>query len=58
MQQTDLFASTNKEKSQNATMPLALRMTPRSFDDLVGQDHILGENKLLRRLVKRIFMTL
>jgi putative ATPase len=32
--------------------PLAARMRPRSFDEYVGQEHIVGEGKLLRRLVE------
>ena len=31
--------------------PLAARMRPRSLEDIVGQDHILGEGKLLRRAI-------
>ena len=33
-------------------MPLAARMRPRSLDDVVGQDHILGEGRLLRRVIE------
>ncbi len=32
--------------------PLASRMRPRSFDDYVGQEHIVGGGKILRRLVE------
>ncbi len=35
-----------------SSAPLAARMRPRSFDDYVGQEHIVGEGKLLRRLVE------
>jgi putative ATPase len=31
--------------------PLAVRMRPRSLDEVVGQDHLLGEGAPLRRLV-------
>jgi len=31
--------------------PLAARMRPRSLDEYVGQEHILGEGKILRRLI-------
>ena len=34
------------------TMPLAARMRPRTLDEYVGQEHILGEGKLLRRAVE------
>ena len=32
--------------------PLAARMRPVSIDEVVGQDHILGEGKLLRRVIE------
>jgi putative ATPase len=32
--------------------PLAFRMCPRDFDDYVGQEHVLGKGKLLRRAVE------
>lgn len=42
----DLF---NKETAHE---PLAFRMSPQSLDEYVGQGHILGEGKLLRRAVE------
>lgn len=37
--------------------PLALKLTPNTIDDVIGQQHLLGEGKILRNLVnnKRIF---
>lgn len=37
--------------------PLALKLTPNSIDEVIGQKHLLGENKILRNLVnnKKIF---
>lgn len=32
--------------------PLAYRMMPKTLDDYVGQEHILGENKILYRTIK------
>ncbi len=32
-------------------MPLAMRMRPRTLEQFVGQEHILGEGKLLRRML-------
>jgi putative ATPase len=32
--------------------PLAARMRPRTMDEVVGQDHILGPGKLLRRIIE------
>ncbi|MCA9185404.1 MAG: AAA family ATPase, partial [Planctomycetales bacterium] len=43
------------EQSETANLqraqPLAARMRPRTLDDFVGQQHFLGEGKLLRRLL-------
>lgn len=47
----NLFASVHEENLQSA-MPLAARMRPRTLDEIVGQDHFLGEGKLLRRLIQ------
>jgi putative ATPase len=32
--------------------PLAARVRPRSFDEYVGQEHLVGEGRILRRLVE------
>lgn len=47
---TDLWAG-RREAARRAAEPLAVRMRPRSLDELVGQRHILGEGKLLRRML-------
>lgn len=31
--------------------PLAARMRPRSLDEFVGQEHLVGEGRLLRRAI-------
>ena len=46
-----LFAAAEAENRRTA-QPLAARMRPRSLDEFVGQQHFLGEGKLLRRLIK------
>lgn len=48
----DLFNKDEKQKTKSANEPLAMRMRPRSLDDFTGQEHILGEGKLLRRLIE------
>lgn len=51
MKQSSLFESASKEiRTKNA--PLAYRMRPENMDEFVGQEHILGEGKLLRRLIE------
>jgi len=46
----DLWAG-RREAARRTAEPLAVRMRPRSLDELVGQGHILGEGKLLRRML-------
>src|SRR3989442_15836947 len=38
--------------SANSAAPLATRMRPRSLGEFVGQEHILGPGKLLRRAIE------
>ncbi len=40
------------DDSVSPNAPLAARMRPRSLDEYAGQQHILGEGKLLRRAVE------
>lgn len=46
-----LFANAEAENRRQA-QPLARRMRPASLEEFVGQQHFLGEGKLLRRLIK------
>ena len=43
----DLFSS-----APGAPAPLAFRMRPRTLDEFVGQPHIVGKGRLLRRLIQ------
>ena len=36
----------------NLNEPLAYRMRPRTLDEYVGQEHILGKDKILYRTIK------
>lgn len=45
MHQQSLFETPKNE-------PLASRMRPRSLNEFVGQTHLLGENKLLRKMIE------
>jgi putative ATPase len=50
-QPMDLF----EEATQTSTateMPLAARMRPQTLDDFIGQEHITGPGKLLRRAIE------
>ncbi len=44
----DLFSSQTDQRNQ----PLAYRMCPRSLDEYIGQDHIVGPGRLLRRVIQ------
>ncbi|MBL4810470.1 MAG: replication-associated recombination protein A [Phycisphaerales bacterium] len=47
---TDLWKA-NRDTALKAVEPLAARVRPRSLDQVVGQTHLLGEGKLLRRMI-------
>ncbi len=47
----DLFESARAEKLAKNT-PLAARMRPRTLDEFIGQGHILGPGRLLRRAIQ------
>lgn len=41
----------SEEKKLSANAPLAVRMRPQNLDDFLGQQHFIGEGKLLRRMI-------
>ncbi|KKM09242.1 ATPase AAA [Clostridiales bacterium PH28_bin88] len=47
----DLFEAHRQEQLAR-TAPLALRMRPRTLDEFVGQEEIVGHGKLLRRAIE------
>jgi Cdc6-like AAA superfamily ATPase len=47
----DLWAA-RRASAARAVEPLAVRMRPRSLEELAGQSHVLGEGKLLRRMLE------
>jgi putative ATPase len=46
----NLFEADERENRRSAE-PLAVRMRPQTLDEFAGQEHFLGEGKLLRRLL-------
>jgi putative ATPase len=48
---SDLW-SPKREEARRRVEPLAVRMRPRSLEELAGQTHILGPGKLLRRMLQ------
>src|SRR5574344_579589 len=45
---SDLFTTEDQINSQ----PLAYRMRPRTLDEYIGQEHIIGKGRLLRRAIQ------
>jgi putative ATPase len=56
---SDLFDHAMQERMRREA-PLAARMRPRTLDEFVGQEHIIGEGKLLRRAIEadRLFSSI
>jgi hypothetical protein len=48
----DLFDYAAEKRGGAGRAPLAARMRPRAIDEILGQDHILGPGKLLRRAIE------
>src|SRR5690554_4346768 len=44
--------SQERERNRAAAEPLAVRMRPRSLDEFAGQEHFLGQGKMLRRMLE------
>lgn len=51
MDNLDLF-SYMREKNMEKESPLAARLRPRTLDEVVGQQHIIGKDKLLYRAIQ------
>ncbi|HBG17442.1 MAG TPA: AAA family ATPase, partial [Firmicutes bacterium] len=47
----DLFSSA-RETQRRKEAPLATRMRPEELDEFVGQQEIIGPNRLLRRAIE------
>ncbi len=56
---SDLFDHAMQERMKSEA-PLAARMRPRTLDEYIGQEHIVGEGKLLRRAIEadRLFSSI
>lgn len=55
----DLFEQALQQRMEHEA-PLAARMRPRTLDEFVGQEHIIGPGKLLRRAIEadRLFSSI
>ena len=47
----DLFEYMRQNEAEKES-PLASRMRPKTLDEVVGQQHIIGKDKLLYRAIK------
>ena len=52
----DLFSAAVEDRLRSSA-PLAARLRPRTIDDVVGQEHLVGPGRPLRRLVERDRLT-
>lgn len=48
----NLFAAAAEENAAYRKLPLAARMRPRTLDEYIGQEHIVGKGRLLRRAIQ------
>jgi len=46
----NLFNNSSRISLEN--LPLAVRMRPKNLDEFVGQSHLLGNNKLLKKIIE------
>ena len=53
MDQLSLFDTQTEHSLSPASAPLADRMRPQDLEDYIGQKHLLGEGKLLRRMLEQ-----
>ncbi len=52
----ELFEQSRTSAAEQAA-PLAARMRPRTLDEIVGQEHLLGPGRLLRQAIERDALT-
>ena len=53
MDQLSLFDTQSEHTLSPAMAPLADRMRPRDLEDYIGQEHLLGQGKILRLMLER-----
>ena len=50
----DLFSGANQSgKQENGYSPLAVRMRPRTFDEFIGQEAVVGKQCYLRKMIEK-----
>lgn len=53
MDQLSLFDTQNEHSLSPSPAPLADRLRPNDLDDYIGQEHLLGKGKILRRMLEQ-----
>ncbi len=48
----DMFSAEERRFAERAA-PLATRMRPRTLDEFIGQEHVVGQGRMLRRAIER-----
>lgn len=48
----DLFTTKDAQKENSSQAPLAERMRPRNLDEFCGQEHLVGKQRPLRKLIE------
>lgn len=48
----NLFSQTSAHADADESAPLAERMRPRSLEEFVGQEHLVGDDRILRKLLE------
>jgi putative ATPase len=48
----ELFDSRNNKKIREENLPLPLRIRPEKLEDFIGQEHLLGPGKPLRKIIE------
>ena len=47
----DLF-ELNRQRELEKSAPLADRLRPKNLSDYIGQDHLVGDGKIISRMIK------
>ena len=53
MEQMTLFDDREQWLGERMSAPLASRLRPKTLEEFVGQEHLLGKGKMLRQLIER-----
>ena len=48
-----LFTNSNQNTEVSSLTPLADRMRPKSIEEIIGQDHLLGEGRALNQVITK-----